>query len=128
VNHLPVPETTHTVELEQLKALNQALASSGPLITADTLGLADVAVPGRFGVTLPGSAVLVHLGCEGPPEFPYIRGYFRRSDSQAGPRAQAGPRTQDAPTSAAATFAVDLHTQALKKLSRCLGLRQSWGF
>jgi hypothetical protein len=115
VNFLPVPATTHTVELEQLKALNEILAKGNSVVTAERLGLGGVAVSDRSDVTLPGAAVLVHLGSEGPPEFPYIQGYFDASVS-------TGTRGRPA------TFAVNLHTQALRELSRHLGLRQRWGF
>jgi hypothetical protein len=149
VNRLPVPGTTHTLELDQLKALNEALATGAP-ITAAILGIADAIVPSRPGVTLPGSAVLVHLGCEGPPEFPYIWGYFRpsgpgasaikqvssearnpgsaeaRNPSPAGAR-DPRPDVPGPAVAGPAPFAVELHTQTLRELSHRLGLRQTWG-
>jgi hypothetical protein len=93
----PLSPTTRTVELAQLEQLNEALAAPG----APRVTAADLGLAeGPAGVA-PG-AVLVGVSFEGPPEYPYIRGSFD------------GRR-------------VDLHTPALRELSRRLHLHHTWG-
>jgi hypothetical protein len=100
---LPVAKTTHTVEVAQLEALNDRLAThhNRPRITA-----ADLELPEP---PLPGNAVLVRICWEGPPEYPYIHGHFR------------------SPAEARPSMMADLHTQALTELTRRLHVRQQWG-
>jgi hypothetical protein len=95
-----VPRTTHTVELDQLSELNTHLSGHAPGITAGQLGLGDPSVPD--------AAVLVRLSWDGPPEFPYIHGRFSQS-------------------SAGADLHAEVHTAALRELSKLLGLHQRWG-
>jgi hypothetical protein len=98
-----VPVTTHTVEMEQLAQLNEALGASGaPTVTAGDLGLAALDAGGP-----PESAALLDLSWEGPPEYPYVHAVFR-----------AG---------AGADVTVELHTQALRTLSSRLGFHHHWG-
>jgi hypothetical protein len=88
---------TRTVELTQLRQLNEALQAPGAVrVTAADLGFADA----TSGVA-PG-AVLTGVSFEGPPEYPYIHGRF-------------GDQT------------LDLHTPALRELSRRLRLHHTWG-
>lgn len=105
--------TTHTVEMDQLAALNLALRTpvQGRSVTAADLGLggAPFLVAPAGAPTLAADAVLDHLCFEGAPQFPYIHAHFRSGSSGA------------------ATDIVDLHTQALRELTRLLHLRGTWG-
>lgn len=97
--------TTHTVEMEQIADLNQRLTSYRP----DHLTAADLGVEGATTTPtglLPGSAVLVELRWDGSPEFPYIHGAFSGGTPL---------RT------------VNLHTHALRELSRRLHAHHVWG-
>jgi hypothetical protein len=110
-----VPRTTHTVDMAQIEELNRRLADPTTyqrVVTADDLGLADAQLLNGVDGGLPGSAVLVQLGWDGSPEFPYIHGRF----SVAGA------------VDAASLLHVDLHTAALNALAHKLGIRQRWGF
>lgn len=103
----PAAATTRTVEMLQVADLNARLAQR-PRLTAADLGLAGVPVRAD-GSDLPATAVLGRLAWDGVPEFPDIHAVF-------------------APTpSSEARLVVDLHTAALRELSRRLGLRQIWG-
>lgn len=113
--------TTHTLEMAQIDALNDRLAqrrSQGTLITAADLGLAGAPLlPGRAGGgAVSASAVVLSVGWDGDPEFPYLHARLS-AGSEPGPDATPtghGPR-------------VDLHSAALQELGRRLGLRQTWG-
>lgn len=93
-----LPRTTHTLELAQLNELNAGLREHTPAITVADLGLEGVL----------GSAVLERLCWDGPPEYPYVHAHVTGSEPGA-------------------PSIVDLHTVALRELSRRLGLRQQWG-
>jgi len=104
-----LPATTHTVEMTQIADLNRRLENSrSAVITAAEIGMTGVDVVGFGPTTLDGSAVLVKVSWEGSPEFPTVHGHFRNPGS-------------DRPRSA------DLHTHALKEISRRLHLQQRWG-
>ena len=111
-----LPRTTHTIELAQLDDLNARLRERRPAITAADLGLAGVtglnAGPSRG---LPGTAVLARLCWDGPPDYPYVHAHFTL--------AEPPPPVSDR----AEGTIVDLHTAALRELSRRLGTRQQWG-
>jgi hypothetical protein len=112
-HHHPLSPTTHTVELDQIAALNAALRARAPgsSITAADLGLAGMpllaADPARR--TLAADAVPDHLCFDGDPEYPYVYAHFRTG------------------TSKKATDVVDLHTHAIRELTRLLHLRGLWG-
>ena len=105
--------TTHTVEMEQIAELSSALRERDPsqAISASLLGLqgADMSSGSDDDSTLPGDAVILSVFFDGPPDFPYVHAHFR-----------GGPGDQDPVT-------VDLHTDALRKLSRLLHLQHLWG-
>jgi hypothetical protein len=109
-----MPRTTHTLDMAQIDELNQRLDEHTRYakVTADDLGLAGAELLNEMTGTLPGEAVLIQLGWDGSPEFPYIHGRF----SVAG--------VQDA----GSLLHVDLHTAALNKLAHKLDARQRWGF
>jgi hypothetical protein len=100
--------------MAQIDELNRLLADPSRLqrVTADELGLADAPLLNKVEGGLPGTAVLVKLGWDGSPEFPYIHGRFSVAGSQE----------------ADGLLHVDLHTAALKALAHKLGVRQRWGF
>jgi hypothetical protein len=106
-----LPSSTHTLEMSQLAQLNDRLTPEvGALeVTAGELGVAQVPLLSDPAGTLPARAVLTRLGWDGPPQFPYVHGHFAHSP------------LQDAP------LVVDLHTTALRLLSRRAGLRHRWG-
>ncbi len=95
----------------QIDAINDKLSSRPrPVITADELELTGAElVTGGAHTGLPATAVLVRLCWDGPPECPYIHGHFALEHSDDD------------------SLLVDLHTNALKVLSRRLNLRQDWG-
>ena len=104
-----VPQSTHTVELTQLAELNEVLgADPRPVVSASDLGLAGATTRPQVQGGLAGSAVLLRLTWDGPPEFPYIYGSFSSGSS--------------------GTYVVDLHTAHLKQLCGLLSLHQKWGF
>jgi hypothetical protein len=110
----PVPRTTHTVEMTQIAELNDHLAARDPTetISAADLGLTGVPVlSGRDAEHngLPAQALLERVCYDGPPEFPYIHAHFRPSPTDPG------------------SVTVDLHTRALRELSRRLHLHEIWG-
>jgi hypothetical protein len=110
-----LPRTTHTLELSQLDELNARLKAHGPTITAADLGLEGATdLAARAGGGLPGSAVLVRLCWDGPPDYPYVHAHFSAAD----PGSSTGRE---------ASRIVDLHTQALRELSHRLGTHQQWG-
>ena len=103
-----LPATTHTVEMAQIIDLNRRLSNAvSPVITAQELDMAAAAVIGGPSA-LDGQAVLVRLSWEGSPEFPTVHGHFK-----------------DAGTGHLLT--AELHTHALKEMSRRLHLQQRWG-
>jgi len=109
-----VSRTTHTVEMTQIAELNDRLSKrdATEAISASELGLEGSALlpVGDAGHhVLPGDAVLERVSFDGPPEFPYIHAHFRPSP--------ADPRS----------LTVDLHTHALRELSRLLHLHEVWG-
>lgn len=102
-----LPATTHTLEMAQLVEVNLRLANRlSPVITAAELGMTGVDAPAGTASTLAADAILARVTWEGSPEFPTVHGHFG-----------------DAATSVAA----DLHTTALREISRRLHLRQRWG-
>ena len=128
-SHL-LAETTRTVELQQIHEISRRLADlDRPDITAEMLGLAGKQTPPRsrpylFGLfetaplapqKLRATAVLDHVSAEGCPAFPYVKGHFPSQFSSEA-RSTRGP-----------DLTVDLHTEALRRLSEFLGLRHRWG-
>jgi hypothetical protein len=113
-HHHQLSRTTHTVEMEQIEELNNGLRERDPsqAIRASLLDLQEVELTsgsdGNPG-SLPADAVLVSISCDGPPEYPYLYAHFR-----------AHPGDQDSLT-------VELHTDALRKLSSLLHLQHLWG-
>ncbi len=109
-----LPNTTHTVEMAQIAELNGGLRESenSQAIRASLLGLQGVEVPSGSDddhIRLPGDAFLVRVSFDGPPEFPYVHAHFRTDPSDHG------------------SLTVDLHTDALRKLSHLLHLQHVWG-
>jgi hypothetical protein len=111
-HHHQLSGTTHTVELEQLAELSDGLAGRDPgeAISASMLGLqgAELTSEGADG-GLPAEAILARLSFEGPPEYPYVHGYFGSRPGDDG------------------SLRVDLHTDALRRLSHLLHLQHTWG-
>jgi hypothetical protein len=104
-----LPATTHTVEMAQIADINRRLDNSrSAVITAAEIGMAGADVAGFGPAALDAAAVLLKVSWEGSPEFPNVHGHFRTAG-------------RDHPRS------VDLHTQALKEISRRLHLQQRWG-
>jgi hypothetical protein len=102
------PETTHTIEMAQIKEINAKLRPpSGVVITASELPLELQAGDRRVPVTP--SAVLTSLSWTGSPSFPDIFAYF------------------SAPGSKESLRCVRLHTAALKELSHRLNFHHAWG-
>ncbi|HST84412.1 MAG TPA: hypothetical protein VLL08_21925 [Kineosporiaceae bacterium] len=122
--HLPAA-TTHTIELQQVLEINRCLAELAPAeITAEALGMAGRPVTSPVAVTHYGSALPSHpvlrptaalryLSAEGSPRFPYVLGHFCA--------VPVGSQL------AAATLVIELHSDALDKLSAQLRLRHCWG-
>jgi hypothetical protein len=112
-HHHPLSPTTHTLEMDQITALNAALLARAPesSINAADLGLAGTPLLGAVGAgpTLAAEAVPDHLCFDGDPEYPYIYAHFRHG------------------TSGTAGDVVALHTHAIRELSRLLHLRGLWG-
>jgi len=111
-HHHQLSGTTHTVELEQLAELIDGLAERDPseAISASLLGLQGAELTsGDAGGRLPAEAVLARLSFEGPPEYPYVHGHFRSSPGDEG------------------SLTVDLHTDALRRLSHLLHCQHTWG-
>jgi len=108
-----VPSTTHTVEMEQMAELSSGLRERDPSqpISASALGLQGVElISGSDDDSgLPGDAILERVSFDGPPEFPYVHAHFRGASAD-----------QD-------SLKVDLHTDALRELSRLLHLQHTWG-
>ena len=111
-HHHQLSGTTHTVELEQLAELSNGLAELDPseAISASLLGLqgAELTSDGAEG-RLPAEAVLARLSFDGPPEYPYVHGHFRSRPGDEG------------------SLTVDLHTDALRRLSHLLHRQHTWG-
>jgi hypothetical protein len=99
--------TTHVLELEQLDELNARLPErNGSLtVTAGDLAMDAAQHPGS---PLQPENALVGLDWDGPPQFPYIHGLFTVPGH-------------------AEPVMVELHTAALRELSRRAGLRHTWG-
>jgi hypothetical protein len=109
-----LPSTTHTVEMAQIAELNGGLCERerSQEIRASDLGLQGAGLTSgrdKDRSSLPGDAVLVRVSFDGPPEFPYVHGHFRTDLGD-----------QD-------SLKVDLHTEALRKLSHLLRLQHAWG-
>jgi|SRR5471030_225061 hypothetical protein len=108
-----ISTTTHTVEMAQIAAINDRLREreSAHPINASLLGMQGVKLSsGSVGDNiLPGEAVITGLSFDGPPEFPYVHAHFMTDLSGHG------------------SLTVDLHTEALRKLSHLLGLQHLWG-
>ena len=110
-----LPRTTHTLELAQLDDLNARLEEHRSAITAADLGLAGATgLNARLPRGLPGTAALARLCWDGPPDYPYVHAHFTLADPPPVGDREAGT-------------IVDLHTAALRELSRRLGARQQWG-
>jgi hypothetical protein len=115
MTRLPVPSTTRTLEIAQLEDLNSRLTTGHHRVrvTAADLGLAGAPLSTSAAASnpssLPGTAILVRVCWDGPPEYPYIHGHFNAADG-----------TQE-------SGVADLHTQALERLSHQLHARQRWG-
>jgi hypothetical protein len=102
----PLAHSTHTVEMVQLTELHNALtAPDVPQFTAGELGMAGESM--GSSPPLPPSAVLTELAWDGPPGYPYIYGRFSLKGAEG--------------------EWVDMHTQALRRLSQALNLRHNWG-
>ncbi len=106
--------TTHTVEMAQIAAINDRLREreGAHAISASLLGMQGVKLSsGREDDdnVLPGEAIITGLSFDGPPEFPYVHGHFTTDPSGHG------------------SLTVDLHTDALRKLSHLLGFQHLWG-
>ena len=109
-----ISSTTHTVEMAQIAAINNRLHEweGGHAINASLLGMQGVKrVSGSVDDddVLSGEAVITGLSFDGPPEFPYVHGHFTTVPSGHG------------------SLTVDLHTDALRKLSHLLGFQHLWG-
>ena len=108
MNHPSLPPTTHTLEMAQVAELNERLASheGAAAVTAAAIGVGGATVHHHRSTSLPEGEVLVRVSWSGSPEFPDIYGHFGQG---------SGP------------LEVLLHTAALDRLGRLLGLRQRWG-
>jgi len=103
--------------MDQIAELNKRLSvlPTGSQISASDLGLEGAHLTRSRNVTrsshgtLAGSAVLVRLSWDGAPEFPYIHGHFSDSAATDG------------------VLKVDLHTLALRNLSKRLHAQHTWG-
>ena len=110
-----ISRTTHTVEMAQIAEINDGLrAREGTrAIRASLLGMQGVKrSPGSNDdneSSLPEEASITRLSFDGPPEFPYVHGHFRTDLRDHG------------------SLTVDLHTDALRRLSHLLGLQHAWG-
>lgn len=95
--------------MSQISDLNDRLTRA-PAVTAAALGLAGTTLTTVRGTAgLPGSAVLTRLSGDGPPEWPYIHGYFACGS--------AGGQT----------CTIELHTAALRRLSSAVHAHHLWG-
>lgn len=102
--------TTHTVDMAQIADLNTRLSTNtGSTVSAADVGLEGAAVNGSSAVTLAGSAVLARICWDGAPEFPDIHAHFSAGAGDEG------------------ALVVDLHTAALREISRLLHARHAWG-
>jgi hypothetical protein len=109
-----ISSTTHTVEMAQIAAINDRLREreSAHAIHASQLGMQGVKLSSGSGDddnVLPGEAAITGLSFDGPPEFPYVHAHFIDDLSGDG------------------SLRVDLHTDALRRLSHLLGLQHVWG-
>ena len=109
-----VSPTTHTVEMAQIAAINDRLREreGAHAINASLLGMQGVKLSsGREDDDnlLPEEAIITGLSFDGPPEFPYIHAHFITD------------------LSGHDSLTVDLHTDALRKLSHLLGFQHLWG-
>jgi len=110
-----ISSTTHTVEMAQIAAINDRLRAreSAQAIHASNLGMQGVELSSGSvhdnDHDLPGEATITGLSFDGPPEFPYVHAHFITDLSGQG------------------SLTVDLHTDALRKLSHLLGLQHVWG-
>jgi hypothetical protein len=118
-----VAPTTHTIELSQIRELNNRLRphradrQDAAGITAEMLEVerSHAGEPALRTIgsqtRLPLAATLHHVQGEGPPDYPYIVGAFEESPGSP----------------PAAYLEVSLHTGALRRLSRILGCHHIWG-
>ena len=109
-----ISSTTHTVEMAQIAAINNRLREreGAHAINASLLGMQGVKLASGSvddDDFLSGEAVITGLSFDGPPEFPYVHGHFTTDLSVHG------------------SLTVDLHTDALRKLSHLLGFQHLWG-
>ena len=108
MRHHPMSVTTHTLEMQQVAELNNRLQRDSA-ITAGRLGLGQVDC--RWGgqlSRLPDTAELIEVVWDGSPDFPDLHGHFCIAGRPG-------------------HVVVDLHTPALRQLSRMLGVGQAWG-
>jgi hypothetical protein len=123
-----VDPTSRTLEMQQIREINERLTAPDRSVqaTAGLLGVLDTmpespvdteprlrpgTTEGRFEL-----AVLTRVVAEGPPEFPYIWGYFE-------PARPADPDRPGQPR-----LVIALHTTALTRLSGILSLHEHrWG-
>lgn len=101
--------STHTVELAQLRAINEHLSEVPRSLRAADIGMEGRdALDGPDVIALPAAARLADLVWDGPPQFPYIHAHFL-IDGRRDP------------------VLVELHSQTLRELSHRLGLHHVWG-
>ena len=128
--HHALARTTHTLELQQVQELSLQLSRPHTLdrVTASALHLAGQPVSVEreawyrellhldepASQQLPPGAVLVHVWAEGSPDYPYVWGQFHTV-------------TLDGRTPSGPALATVLHTEALRRLSRAMGLHHRWG-
>lgn len=75
--HTSLPRATHSVPMSQIVSLNRQLVNHRATpITAAQLKLAESRVLPYGDTELPGTAVLLSLCWDGPPEFPCVHGHF----------------------------------------------------
>ena len=108
MRHHPMSVTTHTLEMQQVAELNNRLQRDSA-ITAGRLGLSQVDCRSGGQLSrLPDAAELIEVAWAGSPDFPDVYGHFYIAGRPG-------------------HVVVDLHTPALRQLSRMLGVGQAWG-
>jgi hypothetical protein len=100
--------------MAQIAAINDRLREreGAHAINASLLGMQGVRLSSDSADdnnALPGEAVITGLSFDGPPEFPYVHAHFVTDLTGHG------------------SLTVDLHTDALRKLSHLLGFQHLWG-
>jgi hypothetical protein len=98
--------------MDQIAEINDGLREREQPIPASLLGMQGMQPSSGSDSDdngLPGDAPLIKLTFDGPPDYPYIHGHFGTDPSGPG------------------SSTVELHTDALRKLSRTLRLQHVWG-